>query len=156
MKLKMFGKKSVSSFLFWLFVMCLVFLFVNFLLFLPDLVQNDNFPVLINIIPLIGGLIILFPLTLIFNSFRKNVIFTIQSIKYLNLFALCNIFVIPINILAAYSLAEISGQPLVNDNVLLSLIQVFGLNILLAIFALFIAAIFKQGFQVQQENDLTI
>jgi hypothetical protein len=154
MKLRMFGKKSVSSFLFWFFILCVTFLFTNFLLFVPELIQSDSILVLINITPLISGLAILFPLILIFNSFRKDTVFTTQSIKFLNLFALCNIFVIPFNFLTAYYLSEITGYSFFNE--FLGLIQVFGLNILLAVFALFIGAIFKQGFQVQEENNLTI
>lgn len=145
--MKMFGKKSLSTLLFWVVVLCILFLSVIFIRFFPDLIKNKNVPFLLNVIPLVGYFGLLIPLALILNTFRKKVLFTKQSVKYLRLFALLNFLIPAFNVLT---------MTLIYSFELKSMIYSLPLNILLAVFALFIASIFKQGFKVQQENDLTI
>lgn len=153
-KIKMFGKRSVSTLLFWLGFLYLVFISIIVISFIPELLQNDYNHIVIRIMPLIALLALLIPLILIFNSFRKDIVFTKQTIKYLSLFAICNVLIIPCNVITAISLNEITGVYFFNEWVYL--FDVFGLNILLAIFTFFITTIFKRGFLIQQENDLTI
>lgn len=108
MKLKMFGKHSLSTLLFYLVFLCLVFVVFIFFQFLPDLLFKEDIPVLLDMLPMLGYLGFLIPLALLLNTFRKEKIFTSKAVKYLN------------------------------------------------IFALFLVSVFKQGFQIEQENELTI
>ncbi|MBQ0787142.1 MAG: hypothetical protein KBT69_06565 [Oceanihabitans sp.] len=147
MKIKMFGKKSVSAVLFWFVLLCLGLVLINAIRFIPELIQNKNWSVLPNIAPLISYLALLIPLALILYTFQKKVLFTKQGIKYLYIFAICNLVATSLN--SYISVSFFKMRPL----------ETFSLsipNILLIVFALFLVSIFKQGFQVQQENELTI
>lgn len=146
-KLKMFGKKSVSAVLFWLVLICLVLVTLNTISFIPELIQNKNIPIMLNIAPLISYFALLIPLALIFYTFQKRVLFTKQSITYLNVFVICNLLAIILNFYTTVSYLNVD------------FIEAFFLstpNILLIIFALFLISIFNQGFQLQKENELTI
>lgn len=147
MKLKMFGKKSISSVLFWVFLMLLILVIISAINYIPYLIEDKNTLIMLNIMPLISSLALLIPLVLLFNAFKREVLFTKQCVKYLYLFA---ITVFLATVFICYTMVFFLSM---------DYIEVFSLsivNILLIIFALFIAAIFKQGFHIQQENDLTI
>jgi hypothetical protein len=147
MKIKMFGKKSVSAVLFWFVLLCLGLVLINAIRFIPELIQNKNLPVLPNITPLISYLALLIPLAFIFFNFQKKVLFTKQSITYLYAFVICNVVATALHFYVAHSYLK------------MHYLEAFSLsfpNILLIVFALVLVFIFKQGFQVQQENELTI
>ncbi len=87
-------------------------------------------------------------LSLIFDSFRTERLFTAQAIKNLMNFAKANFIFPPLFLLFLNFHPEYKvdvGEVLIT-----------GLHLLLATFALFQAAIFKEGFSLQQEQDLTI
>jgi hypothetical protein len=147
MKIKMFGKYSISSMLFWGVIILLGLILIYTIKFTPELINNENIPILINMMPLIRYLSLLIPLALVINTFRKEVIFTKKSIKYLKVFALINLLTTILNIAEAINLLDLE---------LSNAVYLSSLNIILIVFSLFIAAIFEQGFQIQQDNDLTI
>ena len=147
MKIKMFGKKSVSTVLFWFVLLCLAFVLIGAFRFIPELIQYKNWPVLPNLTPLISYLALLIPLAFILFNFQKKVLFTKQIITYLYAFVICNVVATALNFYVTHSYLK------------MQYLEAFSLsfpNILLIVFALFLVSIFKQGFQVQQENELTI
>lgn len=148
MKLKMFGKKSVSAVLFWLVILCLFGVLVLTINYIPRLVKMESALLMVNLQPLIGYLSLLIPLALLFYTFQKKTLFTKQSIKYLYLLAACSLVAAIYNFYIALSFFEIG---------FLEAFFIYSFsNLLLMIFALFAATVFKQGFQIQTENDLTI
>ncbi|WP_299249286.1 hypothetical protein [uncultured Lacinutrix sp.] len=147
MKLKMFGEKSISAVLFWVFALLLLLVIISAVNYIPDLIEDENSLIALNIAPLISYLALLIPLVLLFYAFKKKVLFTKQSIKYLHLFALTNFLATIFNWFTMVSFLD------------MEYVEVFSLsfpNILLITFAIFLATIFKQGSQIQQENELTI
>lgn len=84
----------------------------------------------------------------IFNAFRQEKLFTPQAIKALMRFARANVLLPPAFLFFLY----LHTDYLVEGGEIL----VTGLHFLLAVFAFFQAAIFKEGFSLQQEQDLTI
>lgn len=83
----------------------------------------------------------------ILKTFKADKLFTKKAIKQLNYFAFLNLVIGPALYFLIYFIMEKSNF---NDvyNLLLSL--------LLGVFVLFIRAIFKKGYIVQHEQDLTI
>lgn len=148
MKIKMFGKKSVSALLFWFVILFLFAVLVQSINVVPRLVKMESSLLWVSLQPLIGYLSLLIPLALLFYNFQKRTIFTQQSIKYLYVFAVCNLVAAAYNFYVALSFFE------------MGFLEAFFLhsfsNLVLIIFALFLAAVFQQGFQIQTENDLTI
>jgi hypothetical protein len=148
MKIKMFGKKSVSALLFWIVVICLVGVLIKLFDYIPRLIKMDSSLIWVSLQPLIGYLSLLIPLALLFYNFQKRTIFTQQTIKYLYLFAICNLVAAAYNYYVALSFFE------------MGFLEAFFLhsvsNLVLMVFALFMAAVFQQGFQIQTENDLTV
>lgn len=82
----------------------------------------------------------------VFKTFRQKKLFTIQGIKHLKLFYITNLLVSPILFLVL-SFYSIEDYPYV------AIIVAHGI---IGIFALFIAAIFEQGVNLQQDQDLFI
>lgn len=87
-------------------------------------------------------------LSQIFNAFRQDKLFTPQAIAALMKFAQANVLLPPAFLIFLY----LHTDYLVEGGEIL----VTGLHFLLAVFAFFQAAIFKEGFTLQQEQDLTI
>jgi hypothetical protein len=175
--IKMFGKYSVSTILYWLF-RALLFLLVTVLLFFVLSIVFGNYEEILSqdyrslkikmplgtydfilirmdakgiiswLSPFIEKGLFLYLLILIFKNFKKeDLIFARSSIKALQLFAILNI-AMPI----VYALFDIlMFHQLVYLNVLPSLP-----NVIIGLFTLFILAVFKKGFKIQQENELTI
>ncbi|NNK10442.1 MAG: DUF2975 domain-containing protein [Flavobacteriaceae bacterium] len=83
----------------------------------------------------------------ILKTFKAEKLFTQKAIKQLNYFAILNLLIGPVIYFIIHFIMEKSNF---NDayNLLLSL--------LLGVFVLFIKAIFKKGYVVQHEQDLTI
>ncbi len=84
----------------------------------------------------------------IFHSLKMETVFTKLAIKRLYHFAILNLVIGPI----LYFLIHFPIMQKTNFRDIHNLI----LQLLLGIFALFIIAVFKRGFAVQSENDLTI
>lgn len=89
-----------------------------------------------------------FLLSRIFNAFRQQKLFTSQAIKSLSDFSKANLILPPAFLIFLY----FHPDYLVEGGEIL----VTSLHILLAVFALFQAAVFSEGFTLQQEQDLTI
>lgn len=170
--MKMFGNKSVSTFLFFvsrIFTIAIGLLLVFILMSLAtgnfELLDN-RFEIKIplsemsikgfyesNIITTIS--ITLFCYTLffyglseIFKVFKSENIFTKIVVRRLKYFALFNLIGPPlVFILIHYFIMQHSN---------FRTVPTYLLHVILGTFVLFIATIFQKGFQVQQENDLTI
>jgi len=170
--MKMFGKKSLSTVLFFvsriiafgciMFILFLTFSFLNESLMT---VTNEEFQIKLPLLDLyIKGQynrkiiaviflsflfygIFFYVLSLIFKVFKQRTIFNKNAISYLSLFVGVNLiaFVGLIGI-AVFTTNQVSFESIA-----------YGLmHLILAVFVAFIMAIFKQGFQLQQESDLTI
>ncbi|WP_271765614.1 DUF2975 domain-containing protein [Aquimarina algiphila] len=172
MRLKMFGKKSLSELLFYCtwfiaFGYCLFLLFIAFS-FITDtfLSINDNrfaieipftgsfvkgqyeSEVILSIIVFFVFYILFFyTLSLIFKTFKAEILFTKIAIKHLKYFAILNLFSPFVYVIILF---------IVGYSIGLSDLSTVFLHIMLGIFAWFIIAIFKEGFQLQEENELTI
>jgi hypothetical protein len=146
-KFKMFGRRSFSTVLFWMTTFCSLVVIINAFLVVPELVQNKNIPIIPNISPLLSQLAFLIPLVFIFYTFQKITIFTVRSIVFLYVLAICNVFALLFNYYTKISILNFQKE----ESLLLNLP-----TILVIIIALFLASLFNQGFQVQRENDLTI
>lgn len=175
-KLKMFGSYSISSFLYWLFKVLFIILIAFLAFFIISTLIGNYKEAIINsvthyyykayfnetvfnvrmdtkgiisfVFPFLKNGLLFYLLVLIFKSLKKEqLIFTKDSIKYLRLFAIFNICMPFI-----YSLLDIL---MFNEWVYLNILPSMP-NVFIGLFTLFVLAIFKQGFQVQQENDLTI
>ena len=148
MKIKMFGKKSVSALLFWLVILCLFGVMVLTINYIPRLLNLNRSLALLNVQPLLNYLLLLIPLALLFYTFQRKTLFSKQSIKYLHVFAVSNLAAAAYNLYVALSFFE------------MGFLEAFFLhsfsNLVLMIFALILAAVFKAGFTIQTENDLTV
>lgn len=82
----------------------------------------------------------------IFSTFREKKLFTLQGVKRLQIFYLLN-FVIPVCFLI--------GHVIYNYEVMLLIVLTL-LHAVVGIFAYFMAVIFKQGLNLQNEQDLYI
>ncbi len=82
----------------------------------------------------------------IFNSFRASKLFTLRGVKRLQIFYILN-FVVPLPFLIGHIIYSYE----VNLLIALSL-----LHSVIGIFAYFMAVIFKQGLNLQNEQDLYI
>ncbi len=146
--MKMFGKYSVSSLFFWLSILCFISITI---LFIATLYSNllKAFTGLSSIVQIffffIPKLIFFYLLILIFRTFKSDKIFTKKAVNYLHLFTAAN-FMISLLILLSTKF---------DINWIQEIVPLFPFAIL-GVFSAFLAAIFKQGFQLQQENNLTI
>ncbi|MGN8067747.1 DUF2975 domain-containing protein [Mucilaginibacter sp. SG564] len=82
----------------------------------------------------------------IFNTFRQSKLFTVQGVKRLQIFYILN-FVVPLPFLIGHIIYSYE----VNLLIALAL-----LHAVVGIFAYFMAVIFKQGLNLQNEQDLYI
>lgn len=143
----MLGKKSVSTILFWILVICSSPVISNALKCLSEIIQNDNLPNLANISPSIRQFAFLIPLTIIFFAFQKKVIFTRRLITGIKIPIVSNFSAVGLSCFTLIYIFSMSYK------------QVFLLHIpdiVLIVFTVFVLAIFKQGYLVQNENNLTI
>ncbi|MEW7278775.1 DUF2975 domain-containing protein [Aquimarina sp. 2201CG1-2-11] len=172
MKLKIFGKKSLSQLLFYITRLTTIGYSI-FLLFISYAFVSDNFIGVSNGqfqigIPLtdsaikggydsstIGSIIVFFIfyilffyiLSMVFRTFREEVLFTELAIKYLTYFAIINLFFpFVYGVLQSIILYKIDFNDL----------SIAFLHIILGVFSMFIITIFKQGVQLQEETELTI
>lgn len=169
----MFGPKSISSFLFYVFrlgaisslvlalFILLSFAFGNYELqdgrfSIPfplfsyfDIKGDYNMSIITSItLILIYSAGFLYSLSMILKSFKSAVLFNANSIRYLKILAIINLLVFPIlYLLIRIVILKVSIMGGIH-NLILSLI--FG------VFLLYVATIFKRGLKVQTENDLTI
>ncbi len=171
--MKFFGKKSLSSLLFWFSTICILgfvllslFIFISILFNNYSIDTNNEFSIAL---PFTGSFIkgdynlyiflaifaflifyglFFYLLRSIFKAFsQEKLIFTKKTINYIRKFALLNIFLPPLGIIAAYILKNgIDVETIIQG----------GLLVLLGIFSLFVVAVFKEGIVLQEENDLTI
>ena len=109
---------------------------------------GDYTPSFIAIIILItsGYGIFLWMLANIFKTFKEEKLFTLAGVRRLSVFYLAN-FIIPMLILIGFVIAKIE----VRDMLIITC-----LHFVIGIFAYFMAAIFKQGLLLQEEQDLTL
>jgi len=170
--MKMFGLKSLSVYLFYIsriasiaIGLLLLFILVSFLTGNFELTDNQ-FEIKIPFVEtyikgfyelriittitltLIFYILFFYFLSIIFKTFKAESLFTRTAIRQLNNFALFNIIGSPI----AFILIHVLIMKHTNFRDL----PTYLLHILLGIFVFFIVAVFKKGFKVQTENDLTI
>ncbi|NER17114.1 DUF2975 domain-containing protein [Spongiivirga citrea] len=170
--MKMFGKNSISKLLYYVTMAVVIGygVFIGFVAFALitnrfELTDDNRFKIKILFVDsyvmgaLDGKTIVVLLLFLayyllyfllllrILKAFKSDALFTNSIIKRLDWFTYFNLL-FPV---ATFIGVLIMGDGKLNDEV------VYGMfHILIAIFSGFISAIFKQGFQLQQENDLTI
>jgi hypothetical protein len=170
--MKIFGPKSLSHILFYLFrtlaIMMLLFVLYINISFLTGNFTQENGRFFINI-PFLGTLIkgdyqfnviltisltliffvaFFFALSNIFKALKEDVIFNNQAIKNLHYFTLLNLGVGPaLYLLVHYVIMQKENYRDIHNLILL---------IIFGIVALFLTNIFKKGARVQNENDLTI
>jgi len=108
---------------------------------------QQNIIVTITLAMLFFG-VFFFLLSNILKTFKAKKLFTTKAVRQLHYFAILNLLIGPILYFVIHFLIMKKN----NFNDLHNLI----LLLILGVFVLFIAAIFKQGYQVQHENDLTI
>ncbi|MEZ4690254.1 MAG: DUF2975 domain-containing protein [Ignavibacteria bacterium] len=83
----------------------------------------------------------------VFNAFRQPKLFTEYGVKQLKWFCIINIFILPVNTILADNFS---------DKIEEGLIVVAVIHFILGIFSYFLAAIFSQGVNLQNEQDLYI
>jgi hypothetical protein len=81
----------------------------------------------------------------VFNAFRQTKIFVQKGVARLSRFYIANL-TIPVSILIIFAFAGIA----IKDMLIIT-----ALHLVIAVFAFFMAAIFKQGLLLQEEQDLT-
>ena len=149
-KVKMFKSYSISSLVFYSMIVYLVFILFQLvkMVISPEqtFITYDVWATFkLNLLYVIPQLI-LFPI-LIFYKFKSRSIFSKRTIEYLNIFAFMCILTPLIKIGFSFILF--------NKNMIDGSYN-WTPYIILGIFSLFISSIFKNGFKIQQENDLTI
>lgn len=170
--MKIFGPKSFSHILFYLFrilsiliLLLVIYIDISFLtgnftqengryfMNIPltgTFIEGDyEFNVILTIsLGLVFGTIFFYVLSNIFNGLKKDIIFNQLAIKSLAYFTILNLIVGPVlYILIHYVIMQKDNYRDIHNLIL---------HIIFGIVALFLTYIFKQGAQVQQENDLTI
>jgi len=171
--MKIFGPNSLSHFLFYISRLCTIasitlIAFILISLFVGNYeIVNNQFQISLPIfsstfiraayqpqhiititLVMLFFSIFFYLVSNIFKTFKEPKLFTDSAIKQLNYFAFLNLIVAPLLFLTI-DFFIMEKQQIGN-------IFNYLLTFLLGIFLLFIAAIFKQGYQVQHENDLTI
>ena len=171
--MKIFGSKSLSHYLFYLSraaafgSIILVSYILLSLVFGNFEIINEQFQIGIPFLPetyikgfyetsiitsisiiLIYMCVFFYSISLILKSFKSNILFSKNAIKYLNLFAIINLVVFPLLYLILHFFVLKKPSHTSAHNLFLSFV--------LGVFILFISAIFKRGLKVQNENDLTI
>lgn len=171
--MKIFGPKSLSHYLFYISRLCAIscialITFILLSLWLDNYEMiKDQFHISLPLIPdtkikgfyqaniittitliMLYFSVFFYMLSNILKTFKAKKLFTDKAIKQLNYFAFLNLvagtilyFIIHFAIMQKSDFRDI-------HNLIL--------NIILGVFVLFVASVFKNGFQVQNENDLTI
>lgn len=172
MNIKMFGKKSFSTVLYYstrfatigygiIILLVIILLLTNSYIITGDNVLEIQIPFTSAVIKgaytlmaLVGVLCFsifygafFYVLSLIFKTFSTGKLFTEKAIKYLRWFTILNCSLPVIYIVTGL---------IINNNISAEGIVSVIPHIALGIFSAFIAAIFKQGFTIQEENELTI
>jgi hypothetical protein len=170
--MKMFGPKSLSYYLFYLSRIAAIGSLALIIYILGSLaignyeIADNQFQIALPLLPetFIRGFyesniittitlamlffaVFFYLLSNILKTFKADVLFTEKAIKQLNYFAVLNLLAGPALYFIIYIIMDKSGFGDAH-NLLLSL--------LLGVFVLFIRAIFKKGYLVQHEQDLTI
>ena len=170
--MKFFGPKSLSTLFFYLFrrlsvviLLLVVYIDISFLTnnftqnngryildipFTGTFIQGDyqlNVIITISLVLFFGSLFF-FIISNIFKALKEKVIFNQKAIKNLKYFAVLNLVIGPV----LYVLIHFPIMQKTDFRDIHNLI----LHLIFGIIALFLTHIFKKGFQVQQENDLTI
>ena len=166
MRINMFGKKSLSAVLYWLFVLCfgilIILTFKELYLYINgnySTIKIEGLPlplVLMNLSVILPKAISFFLLIMIFKSFKSDIIFTKKTLTYLNIFTVFSLCMPIIKALFDYFLSNSEIELFPTNMVTIDIINIMVSSLLLGIFAAFIAAIFKRGFHLKTENDLTI
>ncbi|GAA4233739.1 hypothetical protein GCM10022291_11560 [Postechiella marina] len=169
--MKMFGTKSLSSYLFTLsrvvsVLILLLALFIiisiltnnmalldgRFAIALPvsnmEIKANYNLKTIFTIsstLVFYAGYIYL--LSLIFKTFKAEKLFTKTAVKYLKYFTVLNLIVFPFSYL--FIRFVVMGGVKIN-------IPFIVLHVLVGVLSAFLIALFNNGYSVQKENDLTI
>ncbi|MFS4468804.1 DUF2975 domain-containing protein [Maribacter sp. 2210JD10-5] len=169
--MKIFGPKLLSTIAFYSFrtiaVLLLVFIIYVDLSFLADNFTEENGRYYMNI-PFIGeikgdyrfnviltitlgtifGVLFFWVLSNIFKELSKKVIFNRKSIKNLKYFTALNLIVGPIlYVLIHYPIMQKTDFRDIHNLIL---------HLIFGMIAFFLTYIFKKGYSVQSENDLTI
>jgi hypothetical protein len=171
--MKFFGKKSLSSLLFWVSTICTLGFAILLVFILFSLILNNNtihienelniaLPFTQSFIKSEYSPIILFSIVLfllfygvffyllrtLFMAFSKEkVIFTNKMRGSIRKFGFLNIFLPPFGIITTF---------FIKKGVDFEIVLQGGLLVLLGVFSLFVVAVFKEGIVLQEENDLTI
>lgn len=172
--MKMFGKKSISRFLFFVsrvltFCSLAMLLYIviawfsgmleldgegRFTLSLPfsnSVIKGiySSFTLLSILSVFLYYTAFIFLLSMLFQTFSSEPLFTNNALRYLKYFTVLNI-ACPLLFLLILLLFFANGRLAIED------ITISTLHMLMGLFAAFISAIFKQGVVLQEENNLTI
>ena len=162
--MRVFGSKSVSVILYWIFVSCFALMVLFTVLTLYSYFQGDysldNYtgtPIILNsmfeILPkAVSFLLLIF----IFKSFKSNTIFNSNTLWFLNAFAVFSLGMPIIKALFNYYNFKSEIDFFSINEVTLDILSTMFSGLLIGVFAAYIAAIFKRGFHLKEENDLTI
>lgn len=151
-KFKLIGKNSISSLLFWLLIIYLtsIIIILSKMLIAPvkgHLPYDIWATFKLNILFAIPQLILFPVLLFILFVFKSTNIFSKKMISHLNLFAVfC--FLMPF--------IKFLGSFIFFNKDMFEGEYNTALYIFLGVLSIFSASIFKKGFNIQQENDLTI
>ncbi|MDC6388127.1 DUF2975 domain-containing protein [Maribacter sp. PR1] len=170
--MKMFGPKSISAFLFYLFRSITIGLgiFTSYVAISfgtgnfesMDGRYKMNIPLLENYIHgehktnvfitisigLLFGTIFLYMLSNIFKTFKRETLFTQIAVKRMNQFALLNLLGSPfLYLIIHYIIMKHNHYRDIHNPII---------HITLGLLILYGTAVFKRGFEVQSEHDLTI
>ena len=171
--MKIFGPKSLSHYLFYLSraaafgsIILLSYILLS-LVFGNFEIINEQFQIGIPLLPetyikgfyksniiitisiaMLFFALLFYLLSNVLKVFKADKLFTSKAIKVLNQFAILNLVIGPIVYLTIHFF-------IMNKSNFSDIYNLF-LSLLLGVFVLFIVAVFKKGYNVQSENDLTI
>jgi len=151
-KFRLIGKNSISSLLFWLLIIYLtsIIIILSKMLIAPVKVHlpYDIWATFkLNILYALPQLLLFLVLLLILFVFKSTNIFSKKMISHLNFFAVFCFLMPFIKFLGSY----IFFNKDMFDGEYNTALYIF-----LGVLSIFSASIFKNGFKIQQENDLTI
>ncbi|TMU55361.1 DUF2975 domain-containing protein [Flagellimonas algicola] len=170
--LKVFGPNSLSKYLFYIFraisigfLLFIIYIDLSFLLSNVEIINARYYislPILgvvakgdyqTNVIvtitlSMLYGTIFFYVLSNIFKAFVSETVFTESAIKHLRYFSFLNLLVGPLLYLVThFFIMQHSDYRGIHNPIL---------NIIFGVTALFIVHIFKKGYAIQSDNDLTI
>ncbi|WP_422349325.1 DUF2975 domain-containing protein [Flagellimonas sp.] len=170
--LKVFGPNSISKYLFYLFraisvglLLFIIYIDLSFFLGTAEIINGRYYislPILgviakgdyqTNIIititlGLLYGTIFFYVLSNIFKAFVSETVFTESAIRHLRYFSFLNLVIGPLlYIMTHFIIMQHSDYRDIHNPIL---------NIIFGATALFIVHIFKKGYAIQSDNDLTI